>query len=203
MANQYLNYYNNMTSEHSDFRRSLIDETIERYGIKCFYLPRTTNNLDRIFGDDPTSTFESAYELTMLPENPEFFNSGDQMNSSFGFMSNFTYSLYIEMRRFSNMTEMDEPVEDDLLYIEIFDKWFKIKKSNNKEQFYYQGKLYVYKIEIEELKYSHEPISTNEPGVDDNLPVSDDEVNSDSDAIDNNDLEDNIIEEFQNYLNEE
>lgn len=203
MAKTNLNFYNNLTANQANLTRKLIDEAIETYGIQCYYLPRTTPNLDRLLGDDPTSTFDSAYELTMLPTSPENFNSGEQIMSNFGFISNYTYTLFIEMQRFTNMTGMEQPSEDDLIYIELFQKWFKIKSSNNKDQFYYQGQLYCYKLEIAELKYSHEPVSTGETVVDNNLPVSQDEINTDADAIDTEDIRDNLIEGMDDLINEE
>lgn len=204
MANNRLNLYRKSVSTKSaNMQRIACDQIIERYGIQVYYLPRTTPNLDRIFGDDPTSTFDSAYELTLLPDDPEFFNGGGQKMSNFGgFTSNYNHTLYIEMDRFTNMTGLNNPSEDDILYVLLHDKWYKIKSANDKPMFYYGAQLYVYKFEVIELKYAHEPVSTGEPEVDDNLPTTQDEVNPDSTEIDTRDEEDSIIEGFSDLLNE-
>ena len=205
MANNRLNLYRKSVSTKSaNMNRKACDQIIERYGIQVFYLPRTTPNLDRIFGDDPTSTFDSAHELTMLPDDPEFFNGGGQKMSGFGgFTSNYHHTLYIEIDRFTNMTGLDNPSEDDKLYVLLHNKWYRIKSCSDKPQFYYGAQLYVYKIQIEEDKPSHEPISTGEPEVDNNIPVTQDQVNPDSTEIDTKDQEDSIIEGFEDLLNEE
>ena len=204
MANNRLNLYRkSVSSKSAVMNTKACDQIIERYGIQVYYLPRTTPNLDRIFGDDPTSTFDSAYELTLLPDDPEFWNGGGQKMSNFGgWTSNYNHTFYIVIDRFKNMTGLDNPSEDDKLYVLLHDKWYKIKSVNDKPMFYYGSKLYVYKIEVEVDKPSHEPISTGEPIVDNNIPTTQDQVNPDSTEIDTRDEEDSIIEGFEDLLND-
>ena len=58
-------YFNNFDSTAEQrLYNSLINETIQIWGIDTMYIPRSTDSaVDLIFGDDPTKKFSSAYAV--------------------------------------------------------------------------------------------------------------------------------------------
>ena len=181
--------------------RKHIDGFINQYGIDIKFLPRSFNDLDKIFGEDPTSSFETSFDLTVYPENIDSFNLGDEMFSLGGFTSTFTWTLYIEQHRFTDETQITEPLEGDIIYIPILSKWFEISHVNPRSEFFTHGKLYVYKIDIKEWEYSAESITV----VDDEIvkPEDSNYVEPDNDIIDDQEKEDNLIEDFNLLIDEE
>jgi len=199
------NYYKNFIKKEASMLRSQIDEVIGRFGIDVVYLKRNTPNIDKLFGEDHTSIFDTGYNLTALPEGIENWNTGQDLFSNFGFSSNFTQTLFIEQERFTNETGLDQPVENDLIYVDLYQKFYEITYTNPREIFYVSGELYVYKIEIQEFEYSHEDITYDDPDgfVQGNLPTDEQFVDSDNDVVDDENKEDMIIEEFDNILEED
>ena len=68
------NYFQTHTHvNEQNLFEDLIVEAVQVFGHEVSYLPRTLNNVDNIFGEDPTSTFESAYPVEMYIKNTDGF----------------------------------------------------------------------------------------------------------------------------------
>ena len=77
--------FNNTSSAiEQDTLENLITESIQIYGIDNYYLPKTLNDSNSIFGEDSaTSAYNIAYPLEMYVKNVEGF--GDSLG---GIVSN-------------------------------------------------------------------------------------------------------------------
>ena len=199
-ANPKFNWNSNLMRNERLLRKH-IDEFINQHGIDIKFLPRTFNDLDKLFGEDPTSSFDSAFDLTMYSENIDSFNIGEEMFGLGGFTSTFTWSLYIEQYRFTDETEINEPLEGDIIYIPILNKWFEIAHVNPRAEFYTHGELYVYKIDIRQWEYSAESINVTDDEI--IKPEDSNYIEPDNDVIDDVEKEENIIEDFNLLIDEE
>lgn len=142
----------------------LINEQINLRGINVYYIPRESmSDVDLIFGEDPSSIFQTSYLLAALPLDVESWNTGESMFSKFGLIMNKSTEIAITKREFRRfVTDRLKPAEGDLIYIPVMKKLFEIKKTNYEDSFFVYGKseTYYWKLSIEMFKYSHESITT-------------------------------------------
>ena len=193
--------WNRSLKRNERLKRKHIDNFIGQYGIDIKFFPKTLNDLDKLFGEDPTSSLDSVYDLTVYFDNVDSFNLGNEAFGLGGFTSTYTWSLYIEQQRFTNETEINEPLIGDIVFIPTINKWFEITYVNPRSEFFTHGKLYVYKMEIKEWQYSGEDINVSDDEI--TLPDDSNYVEPDNDVIDQQEKEEAIIEDFDLLMDEE
>lgn len=144
----------------------LIIECLKIYGFDCYYLPRTAVNRDMILTEDPTNKYEDAFPIEAYLENTTGFGGTDLL-SKFGVEIQDTASFIVARRRWEEavgrkgVSELkNRPAEGDLLYFPLTKSFFEIKYVEVKDPFFQVGKLYVYKLECELFRFSHEDINT-------------------------------------------
>jgi len=201
--------FNNFNSDiETQLTSDLSDEIIQLYGIRCQYLPKTSVNLDKIFGEDDLRKFESAFELYLLPDTPESFQGGGDIFGGFGLEILDTMKMYVEISRFQTTTSETQPLEGDLVYIPIFDSWFEITymdsegNGSSSSVFYWNGELAVFTLNLMKLQYSHETISTGVDEIDDNLPADSNQTDRDNDEVEEEYVKNGLEDEFEDLLNE-
>ena len=59
-------YFQQGSKSEQDLYESIVIESIKMYGQDVYYLPRDLVNVDSIFRDDPTSSFNSKHLLEMM-----------------------------------------------------------------------------------------------------------------------------------------
>lgn len=199
------NFNNFGDTRPTDLTSFMIDEIIQLYGVPTYYLKKSLVNLDRIFGEDSLNKFEHAVELYLLPENPEQYGgSGDNLGN-FGFEINDTVQMIVEMERFKTTVGENQPSEDDLVYIPTFQRWFQVSftaddRGNNTVPFFWNGKNGAFQIDLLTFQYSHERIATGVEVVDDNLPITSNQIIKDNDNIDTEELNKNLLDEFDELI---
>ncbi len=199
------NFNNFGDSRPTDLTSFMIDEIVQLYGVPTYYLKKSLVNLDRIFGEDSLNKFEHAVELYLLPENPEQYGgSGDNLGN-FGFEINDTVQMIVEMERFKTTVGENQPSEDDLIYIPTFQRWFQVSftahdRGNNTIPFFWNGKNGAFQIDLLTFQYSHERITTGVEEVDDNLPITSNQIVKDNDNIDTEELNKNLLDEFDELI---
>ena len=67
--NPYIRDVNN----EQNLLEDLNAEFIRALGRNCYYIPRTLNEYDPIYGEDTRSSFDRAYLIEMYMENPQSF----------------------------------------------------------------------------------------------------------------------------------
>jgi hypothetical protein len=168
-----INPYINTTTQQSE--QNLVEnitiEIIKGVGQDCYYVPRAYLNIDKIFGEDPGSAFENAYQLEMYINSYKGFNGNDVI-SQFGIEIRDKVELIFARKRFYQEVTLSEPSikrprEGDLIYFPLSKSLFEINFVEHENPFYPLGKLYSYFITAELFTYSYEKINTPVKGVND------------------------------------
>jgi hypothetical protein len=160
------NPYINTTSVSSE--QNLIEgvtiEVIQAMGQNCVYVPRKYLNIDKLFGEDPGTSFEKVYTIEMYISDYKGFQGTDIINQ-FGLEIKDKISLVMARKRFKQqVTDIDStiirPREGDLIYFPLSKSLFEINFVEHENPFYPLGRLYSYFITAELFTYSYEKINT-------------------------------------------
>jgi hypothetical protein len=160
------NPYINTTSESQE--QNLVEtvtiEIIQAMGQDCIYVPRKYLNIDRVFGEDPGSSFEKTYTIEMYIQSYKGFEGTDIINQ-FGLEIKDKISLIFARKRFKQEVTKGDPTlirprEGDLIYFPLSKSLFEINFVEHENPFYPLGKLYSYFITAELFTYSYEKMNT-------------------------------------------
>lgn len=165
-------YFNNFqSSQEQTLLEDLIIESIKIYGEDMYYVPRTLNSLDKIYGEDDTSSYDSAILVELYIKNVDGFGGDGNFMSKFGLEIRDQVTFTIAKRVFDeevNITNtMPRPREGDIIYFPLNKKLFQIKYVDNKPIYYQLGALQVYDLTCELFEYSGEVFNTGIPEIDD------------------------------------
>lgn len=165
------NPYINLTSygPEQNLVEDITVELIQGVGQDCYYVPRKYFNIDKIFGEDPESSFEKAYVVEMYIQSFRGFD-GTDIVSQFGIEIKDKVNLLLARRRFrEEITAQDSnitrPREGDLIYFPLSKSLFEINFVEHENPLYPLGKLYSYMITAELFTYSYEKMTTNRPEI--------------------------------------
>lgn len=152
----------------------LIIECLKIYGFDVYYLPRKAMNEDLVLGEDPLNKFSNAFMLEMYMQNITGFEGDGDLLTKFGVEIRDTASFLVSRRRWDEVVGRSgaavlttRPAEGDLLYFPLTKAYFEIKRVDSLDPFFQVGKLYVYKMECELMRYSSEIIDTGIAEIDD------------------------------------
>lgn len=165
-VSQYFNHSDDPFSADQLLREDLLNELVQQRGINVYYILReSADEVDMLLGEDPTSAFNKAFLIGVLPNDTEDWSAGESFFSKYGLLINKQLSIVVTSREFTRYVGTSlrtSPLEGDLIYIPVFRKLFEIKKSEEETDFYAHGKKlpYHYTLYLEMYKYSHEPIDT-------------------------------------------
>lgn len=166
-----INPYINLTTYGPEQKlvEDLTVELIQGMGQDCYYVPRKYFNIDRIFGEDPASSFEKAYTVEMYIQSYRGFDGTDVI-TQFGLEIKDKISLLLARRRFKEeVTDIDatiiRPREGDLIYFPLSKSLFEINFVEHENPLYPLGKLYSYQITAELFTYSYEKMSTTNSAI--------------------------------------
>lgn len=162
-TNLWFNNYEN--SGEQNLLSDLIIEQIKIYGIDMYYVIRTENNYDKIYGADDISSYDNAVLCEMYLNNPgEGFASSGTFMSKFGneIRDQLTFSVAVRTfeKEIRDDYDLEKPRAGDLLYFGPDNKCFKITFVDTKTLKYPMGILPVYKLEAELFDYSNEIFNT-------------------------------------------
>ena len=95
--------FNNTSSAiEQNTLENLITESIQIYGIDNYYLPKTLNDSNSIFGEDSaTSAYNIAYPLEMYVKNVEGFEGEGEFVSQFGIEIRDQVTFSVAVNRFN------------------------------------------------------------------------------------------------------
>jgi len=160
------NPYINLTTRipEQNLVEDITVEIIQGMGQDCLYIPRKYFNIDKLFGEDPASSFEKIYTLEMYIQSFKGFD-GTDIVTQFGIEIKDKISLLIARRRFKEQvanydTAISRPREGDLIYFPLSKSLFEINFVEHENPLYPLGKLYSYQITAELFTYSYEKIAT-------------------------------------------
>jgi hypothetical protein len=163
-------YFYNNTNEQN-LVEDITVEIIKATGQDCLYVPREYLNIDKIFGEDPGSSFTKTYTIEMYLQSFKGFD-GTDIITQFGIEIKDKVSLIFARRRFkeevtNKNTTITRPREGDLIYFPTSKSLFEINFVEHENPFYPLGKLYSYLITAELFTYSYEKINTKVKAIDD------------------------------------
>lgn len=155
------------TYSEQNLIENLIIESIRQYGREFYYIPRKFVALDELFGEDPLSKFENAYQIEGYLDNVDSFSGQGAFMSKFGMFIEEQGQITIARSRWENLVARfgetvlpNRPSEGDLIYFPLSNGLFEIKYVEHQNPFYQLGRLYVYKLKVELMQYSSERIET-------------------------------------------
>lgn len=157
-------YFYNNTNEQN-LVEDITVEIIKATGQDCLYVPREYLTIDRVFGEDPGSSFTTTYTIEMYLQSFKGFD-GTDIITQFGIEIKDKVSLVMARRRFkeevtNKNTAITRPREGDLIYFPTSKSLFEINFVEHENPFYPLGKLYSYLITAELFTYSYEKIDTD------------------------------------------
>ena len=160
-------YFNNVTSHaEQELINDLTSEVIKIHGIDVFYIPRSIVKEDLILGEDVLAKFSTAYEIEMYLKGTEGFGGEGDLVSKFGLDVRDEVIFTVHKDRFNLATDMDKPLEGDLVFLPINKGLFEIKFVEHEQPFYQAGKNYSFDITCELFQYSEEQLATGIVDVD-------------------------------------
>lgn len=135
-----------------------------------YYVPRTINNYDAIYGADDQSSYDTAYMVEMYIKSVDGFSGDGNFLSKFGLEIRDRVIFSVAQRIFSEEVGMHSnqvrPNEGDLIYFPLNRKCFQIKYVNKQEMFYQLGALQTWEVTCELFEYSGETLNTGIPEID-------------------------------------
>lgn len=163
----FFNHFTN--SSEQSLLNDLVKETVKIHGIDVKYLPRTLVNIDKIFGEEGISQFNSATEIEMYISSVNGFSGEGDFYSKFGLQIRDQLIMTVSRQRWTELgvSERPRPFEGDLIYFPLNDKLFEIKFVEHERMFYSLGELPVYELTCELFEYSSEQFSTGNTSIDD------------------------------------
>jgi hypothetical protein len=164
MINQYYNHLSFDNTNEQNLYEDLVIESIQNYGMDVYYIPKTLNKLDRIFGEDVLKSFDKTYTIEMYFNTPSNFDGGAFL-SEFGYQIGKISSFIVAAKRFTEEYQSSpgvyvRPMEGDLIYSPLTKDLWEITEASHEHIFYQMGKVYVWKLTVEKFQYSSERIST-------------------------------------------
>jgi hypothetical protein len=134
-------------------------------GRDVYYIPRTLNDQDVIFGEDATSSFNSAYLIDMYHEDSQAFGGEGDIIGKFGIDVKDRASFRVARRTFmQEVTKrnsfIDRPREGDLIYYPLSGSLFEITFVEHENPLYQLGQLYSFVLFVETFAYNNEDFAT-------------------------------------------
>jgi len=164
-------YFENwQNSSEQELIQNLVDESIRMYGIEVWYMPRVLDTEDKIFNEDDTSKYTSAYLIEMYVKTVDNFGGEGSFLSKFGLQIRDSMTLTVSMRTFDaevgGYTGQVRPKEGDLIYFPLNGKIFELMFNEHEDTFYQFGDLQSYDLRFELFEYSGERFETGIPEID-------------------------------------
>ena len=176
-TNFYFNNFpiNQITSEQL-LVEDLVIEAMQIKGMDVFYIERTTRDqVDYLYGEDPTSEFRRAFPIEMYIENVTGMDGEGDFISKFGLEVRDEVTLLVSRRRFgSTVNTISRPREGDLVYFPTFTAFFEItfvEHENDQAMFHTIGRgrggnVYLYALKLKQFVFSEETIETGIEDID-------------------------------------
>ena len=164
-------FFNNFQSSQEQLLlENLIIESIKIYGQDMYYIPRTLNNYDEVYGADDQSSYDNAYPIEMYIKSIDGFSGDGDFMSKFGIEIRdqivFSMAQRIFNEEVGTFTAQVRPNEGDLIYFPLNQKCFIIRYVNKFEMFYQLGALQTWEVTCELFEYAGEEMNTGIPEID-------------------------------------
>lgn len=161
-------YFNNWeASNEQGLLDDLIVESVNIHGEDMWYIPRTLDTEDTIFGESPIASFNNAYLVPIFIENVDGFTGEGNFLSKFGLEIRDQVTFTIAVKTFQDEVaaqetdiELSRPREGDLIYFPLNQKCFQIFFVDKFRMYYPLGSLHTWTMTCELFEYSSEHFNT-------------------------------------------
>lgn len=161
--NRFFNFHGqNGYSAESELYRDMHKEVIQIHGCRFIYAKRELTNLDRLFGEDLSSSFTESKEIEGWIETYDGYEGDGDLISKFGLKAHDELRIVVSAKAFTENTGMRVPREGDLILNPLTNELFEIKFFEHQSQFYPLGAQMTYKIRCETIEPSREKIDIKE-----------------------------------------
>ena len=156
VLNPYVNFHNHFNTQA--LFDTLVAESIQMRGVKCYYVPREYIKPDYVFGEDLQSKFTKAWQFAAYINSFEGYEGGNTFYSKFGMQVNDEITMSVNPGLFKHQVDGQEPKEGDLIYFTMDNSLFEITWVEPYDPFYQVGRNAIRKITAEKFQYSGEEI---------------------------------------------
>lgn len=165
-TSKFFNSYNSPNEQ--SLLESLLTEAIRIQGFDGYYILMQDESPDLVYGDNPLRKFKDSYSIEMYLSNSSDPGLNNEFFTKFGLEIKNNTRVQISKRSFNDVVPSSlrmRPQEGDLIYIPWASgvgELYEIKFVNDTADKYQLGRKspYIYELELEEFKYSHEQIET-------------------------------------------
>ena len=157
--------FDNMSQ--STMIKDMVEEIVEVIGFSAKYLPRKYKNLDPVFGEDPTSHFDTVWSLNILVDDYQDYGDVGDFYSKFGVQVTDEMKVTFTKKAFAEQTvatDDDTPIAGDLLYFGGLEALFEVTFVGNDSSFYPtpDGPQHVWQLNLKPWEYGHEDIDVTD-----------------------------------------
>ena len=163
-TNVYFRNYDNFNEQN--LIDDLVIESIQVYGIDIDYISGEFNkDRDVIFNENDTPLYDEMYEFEVYVKNVDGFEGEGDFMSRFGLEIRDTVTFAVAIRTFErHVTRKDaekiRPKENDIIWMPLNKKMYRITYVEHESVFYQSGALQVYDMKCELMEYSNERFDT-------------------------------------------
>lgn len=164
-VNKFFNNFDAKNEQH--LFHNLTAEVIQQKGHDVFYLERTLDNLDQIYGQSDLVSFNSAKMIEMYIDNYMGFEGTGDLMAKFGLSIGNMMTFVVERQRWADeFPSLFRPREGDLIFFPLNQKCFQIMYTDKFDSFYQLGELLVWKMKCDLFEYSGERFNTGKEEID-------------------------------------
>ena len=175
-TNVYFSNYDNFNEQN--LIDDLVIESIQIFGIDIDYISGLFNNVDTVFNEDDTPLYDEMYSFEVYVKNVDGFEGEGDFLSKFGLEIRDSITFTVAIRTFErhvtrNNQNKIRPRENDIIFLPLNQKMYRVTYVEHESVFYQSGKLQVYDIKCELMEYSNERFTTGRSDIDDYFDVID------------------------------
>lgn len=159
----YFRNYDNFNEQN--LIDDLVIESIRIYGIDVTYISGEFNNIDDILNEDDMPLYDQKYEFEVYVKNVDGFEGEGDFLSKFGLEIRDQVTFTVAIRTFErhvtrNNGSKVRPRENDIIWLPLNKKMYRITYVEHESVFYQTGALQVYDIKCELMEFSNERFDT-------------------------------------------
>jgi hypothetical protein len=204
MGNKFFKHHVDEGDPEYQMYRGMCNEVAEMFGIDFLYITRkVTAEPDWVWGEDPLNYFDGNRLVTLYIENFQQFEGSGDLFSKFGWNIDDQLITVVGIDEFRKAARV-EPIEQDLLYHPVSQKYFMIEHIAKPQGFYqFGGGQMMYRFTSTLFKYSHENFDTKFEDTDDFMnDIGDSELKPDEDEQASNQADDILEFDESNVFGE-
>ncbi len=171
-TNPYFNTTPPDVTSEQELLNDLVVESIQINGINCYYLPRSSLDIqDQFYGEDPVATFNLAYIIEMYMQNAKGPDGPSEFITKFLEEIKDSGRFLVARRTFKKLVpNLVRPREGDLIWVPFLNNLYEIKFVEEDEDYHSLGirtpLYYYYNLKVEMFKFNNERFNTGVKDID-------------------------------------